>query len=125
MKNLAFGLNEEEYKEASKEKIFNFVGSNHRISELGLRIGDWLKVPVIPNYEKPRDVRSYRLCGNKLKEKIGFEPQFDLEKTVFSIKRHIVQNKLDLDDTIYYNIKFIKNCQRVCDILKLKYDIAL
>jgi nucleoside-diphosphate-sugar epimerase len=110
------------YKRLAHE-IYNVVQENYRISELGLRIGKMLDVSVIPDYDKSRDKRSYRMDGIKLTSNLGFECEHDLEKTVFNVRRWITQNKPDLDDPIYSNIKWLKNCERVCATIGMKYSL--
>jgi nucleoside-diphosphate-sugar epimerase len=116
-------MSQDEYDKVSGN-IYNVVGENFRISELGLRIGSLLDVPVVPDYSLPRDVRSYRLDGGLAEAKLHFKPQHKLVSTVRDIEGWIRSRSPDFEDPIYYNIKWIKACQRVCNIIGHDYDIT-
>ena len=103
--------------------IFNVVHKNYRISELGLWIGSLMNVPVVADYEQKRDVRSYRISGDKLQGSTEFVSEIGVKETVKEIVAWIKENNPNFDDPIYDNLRWIKNCQKVCDCLGIKYEI--
>lgn len=114
---------------SDKHPIINIVSENFRVSELGLRIARQLKVEFVPDYSSPKDIRSYRLDYTIFREvflhTFGFIPE-GYEMTVYQVSEWIKQAKaegIDLEDPIYNNIKWIKNCQRVCEILGKDFDM--
>jgi dTDP-D-glucose 4,6-dehydratase len=82
-----------------------------------------LNVPVEANYDLQRDVRSYRISGDKLKSSIKWSPEIGVKETVEEIKSWIINNNPNFDDPIYNNMRWIKNCEKVCGCLGIKYEI--
>lgn len=105
---------------------YNLVHKNYRISELGLWLGHLFggTVRVVPDYNVPRDVRSYRLCSNKIEMATGFKTQLGLQFTYEDIMKWIQDHNPDFDDPIHSNIKFIKQCQRYAKIMKIDFDLT-
>jgi nucleoside-diphosphate-sugar epimerase len=114
-------FDDQDFRRYSNE-VYNVVHKNYRISELGMWMGSVLNVPVIPRYDMPRDNRSYRIDGEKLKD-LALEPKIGVKDTVESIRWWINNKNPDLDDPIYNNIKWIKVCQRVADVCNISYSL--
>jgi len=115
-------MSENEYNKFSKGKIYNVVGCNYRMSELGLQIAGILDVPVKARYDMPKDIRTYRTDGSKLFKNIMFEFDNNLYNAVSNIRKWAEHN--DLDNPIYYNMKWIKNCEKVFDSFNMRFTLV-
>ena len=114
--------------EAEEEKvsgeIFNLVYRNFRISELALRVRSALKsininIDIKPDY-RYRGVRSYRVSGEKIKNKLGFIPSISVEDSVIDMVDKIKKyNCLNFDDPIYYNIRWMRTLEKADEIIKI------
>jgi hypothetical protein len=82
-----------------------------------------MNVPVVADYEQKRDVRSYRISGDKLQGSTGFVPEIGVRETAKEIVKWIKENNPNFDDPIYDNLRWIKNCEKVCNCLGIKYEI--
>jgi len=110
------------YKQLSG-KIYNVVGENFRMSELGLRLADITKVNVVPRYDMLKDVRTYRLDGTLLRSLslFDFSESKKLTKTVNDLL-YWMKGK-DLDNPIYWNMRHIKTLEKSCEIMGIKFDL--
>jgi nucleoside-diphosphate-sugar epimerase len=114
--------------EAEDEKvsgeIFNLVYRNFRISELALRVRNALKsigieIDIRPDY-RYRGVRSYRVSGEKIKNKLGFTPSISVEDSVIDMVEKIKKyNCLNFEDPIYYNIRWMRTLEKADEIIKI------
>ncbi len=114
--------------EADEEKvrgeIFNLVYRNFRISELALRVRSALKsininIDIKPDY-RYRGVRSYRVSGEKIKNKLGFTPSISVEESVIDMVEKIKKyNYLNFDDPVYYNIRWMRTLEKADEIIKI------
>jgi nucleoside-diphosphate-sugar epimerase len=116
-------MDDNEYKSLAEFGLFNIFSENYRISELGLRIGNILKVPVIPIYSMKRDIRSYILSDKRAKDYLKFYSTIHLNEVVDGIKSWINFTKEDINDPIFYNIKWLKNCIDVSEISGNKFSL--
>lgn len=114
-------FNDQDFRRYSNE-VYNVVHKNYRISELGMWMGSYLQVPIIPRYDMSKDNRSYRIDGEKLAD-LGLEPKIGVIQTVTDINSWIECKKPELDDPIYNNIRWIKTCQRVAEICRIPYTL--
>jgi nucleoside-diphosphate-sugar epimerase len=114
-------MDDGEYNKFSKGKIYNVVGHNYRMSELGLQIAHLMDVPTKSRYDMPRDVRTYRIDGSKLFENTIFEFHNSLVFAVQNIRTWVERN--DLDNPIFYNMKWIKNCEKVFDSFNMRFSL--
>jgi nucleoside-diphosphate-sugar epimerase len=118
--------------EADDEKvsgeIFNLVYRNFRISELALRVRSALKsinidIDIKPDY-RYRGVRSYRVSGEKIKNKLGFIPSISVEDSVTDMVDKIKKyNCLNFEDPIYYNIRWMRTLEKADEIIKITSKI--
>lgn len=117
-------MHDEKYLRCSNN-TYNLVHKNYRISELGLWMGHLFgdSVKVKPDYSSEKDVRSYRMSGNKIKMACGFEAELGVSYTFNEIDTWITTNKPNFEDPIFYNIRWIKACERAANIMKIKFDL--
>jgi nucleoside-diphosphate-sugar epimerase len=115
-------MNDNEYKKFAKGKIYNVVGKNYRMSELGLQIANIMDVPVKSRYDMPKDVRTYRMDSSKLFENTIFEFNNNLGQAIHDIKSWVGCH--DIDDPIYYNMKWIKNCEKVFNSFNMRFTLV-
>lgn len=114
--------------EADEEKvrgeIFNLVYRNFRISELALRVRSALKkinidIDIKPDY-RYKGVRSYRVSGEKIKNKLGFSPSISVEDSVVDMVEKIRRyDYLNFEDPVYYNIDWLKTLEKAEAIIKI------
>jgi len=114
--------------EAEDEKvsgeIFNLVYRNFRISELALRVRSALKsigieIDIRPDY-RYRGVRSYRVSGEKIKNRLGFIPSISVEESVIDMVEKIKKyNCMNFEDPIYYNIRWMRTLEKADEIIKI------
>ena len=114
--------------EAEDEKvsgeIFNLVYRNFRISELALRVRSALKsigieIDIRPDY-RYRGVRSYRVSGEKIKNRLGFTPTISVEESVVDMVEKIKKyNCMNFEDPIYYNIRWMRTLEEADEIIKI------
>jgi nucleoside-diphosphate-sugar epimerase len=105
-------------------QIFNVVGQNYRISELGLHVRSMLcelghKVDIKADYG-PQKVRNYRVCGKKLENLLDYRPTVTVDESV----RHIVENiqqhgYTDFENSRYYNIRWMKTLEEADACIKI------
>lgn len=116
-------IDDDLYKSLSG-KIYNVVGNNYRMSELGLKIADIMKVNVIPRYDMPKDVRTYRMDGARLRQTalFDFRESMRLSHTIEELRKWMI-NK-DLDNPVYYNMKWIKNCEKVFKCFNMDFKLS-
>lgn len=104
-------------------RIFNICSNNVRISELGLRVANITGAKLIPRYDMPKDIRDYRMDNSKF-VKTGFKYIFEnLDENINVLMCHMIHNKYDYDDPIYYNLRWIKNCQKCFKTVGKEYSL--
>jgi nucleoside-diphosphate-sugar epimerase len=107
-----------------KGEIFNVVYRNFRVSEVALRVRSALKtagvdVDIHPDYHY-KGVRSYRVSGDKIKEKLAFAPEISIEDSVVDMVERIRAGDLmNFDDPIYYNISWMKTLEKADEIIRV------
>ena len=98
-------------KEEVNREIFN-VGSddqNYQIFDLAKRVAEAIGVPFEYEWYGLPDHRSYRVSFKKIKEKLGFEPQYDAEKGAVEIWEALKSGKIDPDDPKTITVEWYKN----------------
>lgn len=105
-------------------EIFNVVGQNYRISELGLHVRSVLnelgyKIDIKADYG-PQKVRNYRVSGSKLERVLDFRPSVSVDDSV----RHLVENIkqhgcADFENSRYYNIRWMKLLEEADACIKI------
>ena len=92
-----------------KGEIFNVVYDNYQMLDLAHRVKEALKgtkdVEVDVDYTEGRIDRSYRISKEKLEERLKFRYQVSVEQSVKNMAKKI---KKDLENPIYYNIKWLE-----------------
>lgn len=105
-------------------EIFNVVYRNFRISEVALRVRSALRtagveVDIRPDY-RYKGVRSYRVSGEKIKERLGIVPELSIEDSVTDmVERLRAQGQVNFDDPIYYNIDWMKTLEKADEIIRI------
>ena len=101
--------------EASQDKvnreIFN-VGSdeqNYQIFDLAKRVAEAIGIPFEYEWYGLPDHRSYRVSFKKIKEKLGFEPQYNAEKGAVEIWEALKSGKVDPDDPRTITVEWYKH----------------
>lgn len=101
--------------EASQDKvnreIFN-VGSdeqNYQIFDLAKRVAEAIGIPFEYEWYGLPDHRSYRVGFKKIKEKLGFEPQYNAEKGAVEIWGALKSGKVDPDDPRTITVEWYKH----------------
>ncbi|HHG74675.1 MAG TPA: SDR family oxidoreductase [Persephonella sp.] len=101
--------------EAPKDKvnreIFN-VGSdeqNYQIFDLAKRVAEAIGIPFEYEWYGLPDHRSYRVSFKKIKEKLGFEPQYNAEKGAVEIWEALKSGKVDPDDPRTITVEWYKH----------------
>jgi hypothetical protein len=65
-------------------------------------------------------VRSYRVSGEKIKNKLGFIPSISVEDSVTDMVDKIKKyNCLNFEDPIYYNIRWMRTLEKADEIIKI------
>lgn len=88
-------------------EIFNVGAENMTISEIANVVAEEIGQPLEIKVEDTPDKRSYRVTTQYIKDKIGFEPKFNVRKAVLDLKNAFSQGLLynSLTDSKYYNLK--------------------
>lgn len=106
-------------------QIYNIVQDNYRILDLAHLIkheleqeGIHTEIEVLYSNEPQR---SYRMSGKKIEKELGFKPTIDVptsvKKLIKEIKDRKMNNVVELNNPIYYNINWMKHLIEVKSIL--------
>jgi nucleoside-diphosphate-sugar epimerase len=87
-------------------KVFNVGYENHRVCEIADTVRSVVgNIPI--EVQRTSDLRSYHVCSDKIKNELGFVPQYTIlaavEDLVGAFRAGWVPNALE--DSRYYNIK--------------------
>jgi nucleoside-diphosphate-sugar epimerase len=105
-------------------EVFNLVFKNFRISELALRVRGALQelgidVAIDTDYAY-RGIRDYRVGGQKLFERLKFEPKLTIEESVKTMVEQIDRLKYtDFDNPRYYNIRWMRLLEQAQSIIQV------
>lgn len=91
-------------------EIFNAGYQNLSVDEIANVIKDTIGDPDITVEHIPTDdIRSYHINSDKIKEVLGFEPQYTIEDGILSLKKAYEGGliKDGLNNPLYYNIKMM------------------
>lgn len=97
-------------KEKVNKQIFN-VGSdeqNYQIFDLARRVADAIGIPFEYEWYGLPDHRSYRVSFRKIKEVLGFYPDYNAEKGAQEIWEALKSGKLDPDDPKTITVEWYK-----------------
>ncbi len=100
----------EALKENVSREIFN-LGSdeqNYQIFDLARRVAEAIGIPFEYEWYGLPDHRSYRVSFKKIKEKLGFEPEYDAEKGAVEIWEALKSGKVDPDDPKTITVEWYK-----------------
>jgi len=92
-------------------EIFN-VGSdeqNYQIFDLAKRVAEAIGIPFEYEWYGLPDHRSYKVSFKKIKEKLGFEPQYNAEKGAVEIWEALKSGKVDPDDPRTITVEWYKH----------------
>jgi len=88
-------------------EIFNLCCDSIKIKDLGLLIKEELPELSVNLVEVKEDERNYKVSNEKIRELLGFKPEYDLKMGIKEIIKYI--NKYQFNDwscnNIYYNTK--------------------
>ena len=116
-------------EEKVKGEIFNLVFKNFRISELVLRVREALREvgaesEVTTDY-RYRGVRSYRVSGEKIENRLNFSPTISIEESVKDMVEKIRRyGYTDFDNPKYYNIRWMKLLEEAQQIIKVTGSVC-
>ncbi len=97
--------------ELVNREIFN-VGSeeqNYQIFDLAKKVAEAIGIPFKYEWYGLPDHRSYRVSFTKIKEKLGFKPQYDAEKGAVEIWEALEAGKVNPDDPRTITVEWYKN----------------
>ena len=102
--------------------LYNLAYDNFRILDLAHYVRSVLKqkgiaVDIEVDYSETK-VRSYRMKFDKIKKELGFTAKVDVKNSVENMVNKILEEKIDLTDEKYYNIKWMKKLTEIKKILK-------
>jgi nucleoside-diphosphate-sugar epimerase len=96
-------------------KTFNAGYENHKVKDIAAMvksvIGEDVEIKTTPT----DDNRSYHISAEKIKNEIGFVPQFTIEDAVKDLKDAFEQGLIpnSFEDDVYVNVKRMKNINLV------------
>lgn len=106
-------------------EIFNIARENYKVLEMAHRVKKALRdmgleVQIEVKHDKI-DNRSYRVSGEKITKRIGFKPQWTIEKSAQDIATKILDGTLkkDFENPIYYNIRWMILLKEIEERLKV------
>jgi nucleoside-diphosphate-sugar epimerase len=88
-------------------EIFNVGSENHTVLELARivqrELGGAVPIEVVPT----NDLRSYRVCSEKIRQRLGFSPRRDVARAVGDLKRAFDAGSIEnpLTNPLYFNIR--------------------
>ncbi|MBY0548457.1 MAG: SDR family oxidoreductase [Candidatus Obscuribacterales bacterium] len=100
-------------------KVFNAGFENHRVKDLAAMVKTVfehrfperkLEIETVPS----QDIRSYRICSDKIRRELGFLPKRSIEDAVNDLIDAFQSGKLpnSMNDARYFNIKQMQEKQR-------------
>lgn len=100
-------------------KSFNAGYENHKVAQLAEMVASVVKNEVPERKElqvetvPSADIRSYRICSDKIKEELNFEPKRTIEDAVRDLIIAFKENKIpdSKTDPKYYNVKALQLAQ--------------
>ena len=96
-------------------QVFN-VGSesqNHTINEIGEIISKKLPSASVIIEERDFDKRNYRVSFERIRNAIGFTPDFTIEDGVLEIEKQLDGSGIkDHNENQYNNVKFLKSINK-------------
>jgi len=92
------------------KQVFNVGAKNHTLRELAEIVKKVVGDDVNIEYQKSDDIRSYHITSNKIKEMLGFVPNFTIKDAVKSLVNAFEKKLLinTFDDKKYSNIEKMK-----------------
>ena len=91
-------------------EVFNIVGENIKIIQLGELIKKHIPDTKVEVIKEARDLRSYKVSGEKAKEILGFTPKITVEDGIKEILEVLKSGKIqNYKDEVYSNYKKIKS----------------
>ena len=82
-------------EKSTKNEIINIVGENHQLLDVAKQITDNLKI-----ISEKQDNRSYHVDNKKIKNKLNWKPEMNIEKAIQEFK------KIKYLENIYHNHKW-------------------
>ncbi|MFA6533784.1 MAG: NAD-dependent epimerase/dehydratase family protein [Patescibacteria group bacterium] len=90
--------------------IFNLINQNTRMIDLAYQVRSHFPDLKVQKTETPfQDTRNYRVSGRKVKEVMGFYPQYSIDDGIREIKEALENRRIkDLSNPRYSNHLFLK-----------------
>ena len=94
-------------------QIFNVGYENHRVAEIAAIVKAMTSESVEIVTTPTDDHRSYHICCDKIRRRLGFEPKRTIEDAVHNLVESFHTGKLPsaMTDNIYYNVETMKELQ--------------
>ncbi len=92
------------------KQLFN-VGSNeqnYQIFDLARRVADAINIPFEYEWYGLPDLRSYRVDFSKIKNTVGFSPDYNAEKGAEEVWKALKEGKLNPDDPMSITVQWYK-----------------
>lgn len=87
-------------------KIFNVAGENLRVSEIAKKVKEQIGAHIEVVMRPVIDPRSYRVSGKKIKDDLGFIPNFKVEDAIRDLEKAYLDGHFgDTTNPEFYNIK--------------------
>ena len=88
-------------------EIYNVGHINYTVKETAEIVSSVVGSDVVKEVVETDDNRSYRVCSDKIKQELGFEPAFSVEDAVQDLKEAFSARKIlnSMNNSNYYNIK--------------------
>jgi len=90
-------------------EVFNVAGENLTVDEIAHKVRNVIGPSSKIEYLPVRDARSYRISGEKIKNKLNFEPRHTVEDAILDISKAYKNGEYgDTNWSEYYNLKRMK-----------------
>ena len=90
-------------------EVFNVTAENYRVSEIAQIVKETVNMPVAIEYIQTQDRRSYRLCGDKLKQVLGFTPHFTIGYAIRELAQALQTGQIPHPESAHYrNMQFLQ-----------------
>ena len=92
-----------------QSEVFNVTGENYPVAQIAQIVKETVAVPVTIEHIQTPDRRSYRLCGTKLKETLGFTPHYSIRHAIRTLAQALQTGQIpDPGSAQYRNTQFLR-----------------
>ena len=90
-------------------EVFNVTAENYRVSEIAQIVKETVNMPVTIECIQTEDRRSYRLCGEKLKQVLGFTPRSTIRHAIRELAQALQTGQIPHPESAHYrNTQFLR-----------------